>query len=172
MSQVIVLNVDFTLINTVSVKRALSYLDKGKAEIIKSTGKFIRAGRISIPEPRVVRFLYGIKAMYKAGVSWSKSSVHIRDNYICQYCGVKLARAQATVDHIIPQDRGGKDTFENTVCSCFPCNNKKQNRTPSEANMSFIRRGSQPYRPTVMEFYLRRVKDEGLEKVLADLGVY
>lgn len=172
MSQVIVLNVDFTLINTVSVKRALAYLEKGKAEIVKSTGRLIRSSKRVVEEPRVVRFLYAIKAMYKAGVSWSKANVHIRDRYVCQYCGTKLTRATATIDHIIPQDRNGRNTFENTVSSCFPCNNHKQNRTPSEANMTFFKKGYHPYRPSVMEFYLIKIKDEGLEQVLTELGVY
>ena len=46
----------------------------------------------------------------------------------CEYCG----NEGSTIDHIIPKTKGGKDTPENTVCSCLSCNMRKTNR-PLEA---------------------------------------
>lgn len=39
----------------------------------------------------------------------------------------KLARLNgaATVDHIIPQSRGGGDTMGNIVCACLECNTER-----------------------------------------------
>ena len=73
-----------------------------------------------------------------------------------------------TIDHIQPKSRGGGHTFENCVCSCGPCNHKKGNRTPREANM-FLKR--QPYQPTIMEFFRHKVKRTGMDKVLKQLGL-
>ena len=36
-----------------------------------------------------------------------------------------------TVDHVIPKSRGGPSTWENLVCACMRCNNRKNNRTPA-----------------------------------------
>ena len=83
-----------------------------------------------------------------------------RDNHTCQYFGSKES---ITIDHIIPKSRKGKNTFENTVASCFSCNNKKGDRTPREAGMSLKTR---PVQPTVMEFLLKFHHSLGAEKLL------
>lgn len=38
----------------------------------------------------------------------------------------------ATIDHLIPLARGGKDNFENTAVVCHPCNFLKGNMTATE----------------------------------------
>lgn len=43
------------------------------------------------------------------------------------------------MDHILPSSRGGKDSWENVVCSCVPCNLRKANRTLKAAGMNLIR---------------------------------
>lgn len=47
-----------------------------------------------------------------------KEKVLIRDNYVCHYCG-DIAH---TIDHIIPQSKGGKSNEENLVACCEYCN--------------------------------------------------
>ena len=37
-------------------------------------------------------------------------------------------RTMATVDHIIPRSKGGKDNLENLVPCCFSCNAKKKDK--------------------------------------------
>ena len=37
-----------------------------------------------------------------------------------------------TIDHIIPQSKGGKDNLENTIPSCQLCNSQKSNRSVEE----------------------------------------
>jgi 5-methylcytosine-specific restriction endonuclease McrA len=60
-----------------------------------------------------------------------------RDAHRCQYCGV---RGATTIDHVMPQSRGGKDTWENLVTACGPCNHGKADRTPEEAGMKLLKR--------------------------------
>jgi 5-methylcytosine-specific restriction endonuclease McrA len=72
------------------------------------------------------------------GLRWSPGNVHRRDNYICGYTGRKLTRARATVDHIIPRDKGGKDTWENTVTCDREVNQRKANKTPEEAGLKLL----------------------------------
>jgi 5-methylcytosine-specific restriction endonuclease McrA len=76
-------------------------------------------------------------------VALTKKNVLIRDEHACQYCGTRGERLM-TVDHIVPKSRGGDSTWENLVCACMRCNNRKNNRTPHEANMSLQRKPRQP----------------------------
>lgn len=76
-----------------------------------------------------------------------------RDGNACVYCGCKNKKS-LTIDHVIPQSRGGKDTWENLVIACSPCNSKKGNSLLEECGMSFhrpIKLG--PPRHKFLEFY-------------------
>ena len=52
-----------------------------------------------------------------------------RDAWQCVYCG---STEDLTLDHVIPQSRGGSDKAENLVTCCFSCNSSKGARTPEE----------------------------------------
>ena len=58
-----------------------------------------------------------------------------RDEHICQYCG----KRGVTIDHVIPKSRGGSNAPANLVAACYPCNQKKADRTPDEARMPLLR---------------------------------
>lgn len=51
--------------------------------------------------------------------------VFARDNFTCQYCGLKGPATQLNVDHRIPQSKGGTDDMGNLVTACVRCNNGK-----------------------------------------------
>ena len=53
------------------------------------------------------------------------------------------------MDHVIPKHKGGIDSWENLVCACVHCNNKKGNRTPEQAKMPLLK---QPRRPSHLYF--------------------
>jgi 5-methylcytosine-specific restriction endonuclease McrA len=72
-----------------------------------------------------------------------------RDSHRCAFCGTTAD----TVDHLMPQSRGGANTWQNTVAACTRCNNVKANRTPAEACMPLRRT---PHVPTWREAYHRR----------------
>ena len=74
-----------------------------------------------------------------------------------------LEEESITIDHILPKSRGGKNTFENTVASCFKCKNKKGDRTPREASMSL---NTRPVQPTVMEFLLKFHNSLGAKQLM------
>jgi 5-methylcytosine-specific restriction endonuclease McrA len=78
----------------------------------------------------------------------TRRNVLRRDGHRCQYCG---GHERLTLDHVLPKSRGGLDTWDNLVAACVPCNNKKGNRTPEEAQMALRRR---PFRPSHV-MYLR-----------------
>jgi 5-methylcytosine-specific restriction endonuclease McrA len=90
----------------------------------------------------------------KSGVKFSKINVAARDHFMCQYCGDKLPLSKLNFDHVVPKSRWRKEgftgtptTWENVVMACYPCNSKKEDRTPQEAGMTLL---SVPRKPKVL----------------------
>lgn len=74
----------------------------------------------------------------------SKDAIYIRDGGIDQYTGKKLKRSEATVDHVIPSSRGGKDVWENLALTSKEINSKKGNRLNHEVGLKLIRQPKAP----------------------------
>jgi 5-methylcytosine-specific restriction endonuclease McrA len=129
LSKVLVLNASYEPLNICSWRRAVVLLIKGKAEQIEHNGKIIYT---DFPLPSVIRLRNYVKIPYKE-ISLSRRNVMHRDNYTCQYCGIR--KHDLTIDHIIPRSRGGIDAWDNVVAACLRCNVKKGDRTPREADM-------------------------------------
>ena len=93
----------------------------------------------------------------------SSRAIFARDGHICAYCGNRFPDSQLTLDHIIPQAQNGSDDWVNLVSSCFPCNNRKGNRTPEEAQMPLR---VVPYKPTRAQYlnFIQPVKLECQEQ--------
>lgn len=71
-------------------------------------------------------------------MSPTRLNIYWRDLYRCQYCYKKFTHSKLTLDHVIPKSRGGQKTWQNLVTSCERCNQKKGNKTPSEASMKLF----------------------------------
>ena len=65
----------------------------------------------------------------------NRRSLLNRDMGKCGYCRCNVSMKTMTIDHIMPKSRGGKNEWENCVCSCEKCNARKGDRTPEEAGM-------------------------------------
>jgi len=68
-------------------------------------------------------YLYNLYASSSAEAKklW-RQSIREKWNHQCAYCG---SDKDLTLDHIIPQAKGGKDTTKNLLCCCQKCNNSK-----------------------------------------------
>tara|TARA_R110001632_G_scaffold192974_1_gene313867 strand:- start:857 stop:1384 length:528 start_codon:yes stop_codon:yes gene_type:complete len=80
------------------------------------------------------------KYIRKSGyqVPVSRKTVFFRDNYHCQYCNKEFMKHRLTLDHVIPKSKMGPKSWSNLVTCCVPCNQKKGNKTPSEASMELF----------------------------------
>jgi 5-methylcytosine-specific restriction endonuclease McrA len=67
-----------------------------------------------------------------------------RDGYLCLYCGQAFSARVLTRDHVVPASRGGRDEWANVVSACRSCNQRKNNRTPTEWGVELI---AVPYVP-------------------------
>lgn len=74
-----------------------------------------------------------------------------RDRNLCLYCGKQYSTSQLTRDHIHPVSRGGLTVWENCVTACRHCNQRKDDRTPEEANMKLL---AVPYIPNLAEYLI------------------
>lgn len=83
----------------------------------------------------------------KGGVKFSKINVCLRDDFRCQYCGVRLPMSKLNYDHVLPRSAGGQTVWENIVMACYPCNDKKGNLTVDAAGMKLL---AVPTKPKVL----------------------
>jgi 5-methylcytosine-specific restriction endonuclease McrA len=170
--QVLVLNRLWQAVNVCSVRRALTLLFEGNAQVVFGDGEgdyrtlnfqqwrdlsaadpeadsSVSTISFRIRVPRVI-LLMGFDRFPKKEVKFTRHNLFERDRNTCQYCGKVFDRRDLNLDHVVPRDRGGPTTWENIVCSCIPCNTRKANRTPAEANMRLVRKPKRPkWRPFV-----------------------
>lgn len=55
----------------------------------------------------------------------TRFDVFKRDGFQCQYCDSTPPSVILEIDHIIPVSKGGMNTFDNLLTSCFECNRGK-----------------------------------------------
>lgn len=144
MSLVLVLNATYEPLNVVSVRRAVLLLLKEKAEVVEAAEAWLRAEHCTIPVPLVIRLVYYVRIPHHFSLPLSRRTILARDHYTCQYCGERLPKSKLTIDHVTPRSRGGETRWENIVAACGPCNRRKGDRTPDEANMPVQRSPRRP----------------------------
>lgn len=146
-----VLNASYMPLGATKLKRALDLVIRGEAVIEEADeSRLVRHANGEYKYPLVIRMLRMIKVpIVYAEKAFSRRGVLERDKFKCGYC----AGVATTHDHIVPKSRGGGDTWMNAISACFGCNNKKDNRTPEEANMPLLFQPSVP-----MEYFLRSGK--------------
>ncbi len=146
-AKVLILNQNYEPMSVVNVKKAIVLLYLGKAELIEAKdGQQVRSVSMRMPFPSIVRLSVFVRVPFKK-IILSRKNILRRDGHRCQYCG--RSDIPLTVDHVIPLSRGGEETWENLVCACVKCNNRKGDSTPDEAGMPLRRR---PIRPNHVTF--------------------
>jgi 5-methylcytosine-specific restriction endonuclease McrA len=143
-SRTLVLAQGYEPIQVVSWQRAITLVALDKVDVVSEYDAVVRAVSLAIKVPAVVRHR---KAFHRrtTPVKFSRANIYARDDYRCQYCGVRCAIDELTYDHVVPRARGGRTTWDNIVSCCYACNRRKANRTPAEAGMALR---ALPQRPT------------------------
>jgi len=178
---VLVLNRLWQAVNVCTVRRAVSLLFEGHAQVVlgQQDGSFqtfgfqqwqdfstdapqepsIRTVSFRLRIPRVILLLF-FDRLPRKEVKFTRHNIFERDKNTCQYCGNSFDRKDLNLDHVIPRDRGGPTTWENIVCSCIRCNTRKANRTPREVGLTLIRKPKRPkWRPFVQIQFGTRCPD-------------
>lgn len=155
MTTVLLCDSHYMPLREIGLEHAVYLLVSGKAEPVFSVQGITPVARLGLAPSAVVNWqgklahliedghflvpsairLYRAIAYRLASLRPSRHLVFRRDRHTCQYCGHK---GELTLDHVMPQSRGGADTWENLVTACAPCNQAKANRTPDEAGMRLL----------------------------------
>jgi 5-methylcytosine-specific restriction endonuclease McrA len=177
---VLVLNRLWQAVNICSVRRALTLLFLGHAQVVlpkerefktfdfDSWRSFsgdcpeeetIQSISFKIRVPKVILLLV-YSRMPKKEVKFTRHNIFERDRNTCQYCGKTFERSELNLDHVVPRDQGGPTLWENIVCSCVECNTRKGNRTPQQAGMKLIRKPKRPkWQPLLQVTISKRTED-------------
>lgn len=163
-ADVLVLNPDYTVLDVVQWRKAVTFLLAGKVTAVTNyMGRTVHSPSISIPWPAVV--IWTKEAAKRQKIKFSRHNVFARDLYTCQYCGIRPKRPNGkpnltalTLDHVVPRAQSewawvtteeGKrvrlTSWENAVTACSRCNVLKAARTPREAGMKLMRLPQAPY---------------------------
>jgi 5-methylcytosine-specific restriction endonuclease McrA len=162
---VLVLNATYEPINVCTVRRAVVLLLKEKAEIIERAERELHSATTTISRPVVIRLVAYVRIPRDTHCrKITRRAVFARDNWTCQYCG---ARSNLTVDHVIPRSKGGASSWDNIVTCCAPCNRRKGDRLPRQANMH-PRHAPRPPSPTLfVHVAMTRIPDAWQQYLIA-----
>ena len=131
--RVLVLNATYEPINVCTVRRAVVLLLKERAEMVEEGQRALHSEHRSLARPAVIRLSNYVRLPRETHRrKITRRAVFARDGWACQYCG---SRSQLTVDHVIPRSKGGSSEWDNIVASCAPCNRRKGDLLPRQANM-------------------------------------
>lgn len=186
-NEVLVLNKLWQVVDVCSVRRALCLLYLRHAQVVlKEGGSFytfgfedwrdfsqdhfqdseiIRTITYKIRIPRVILLLIYDRFPPRR-VKFTRKNIYKRDENTCQYCGKKFKPQDLNLDHVVSLSRGGKDSWENVVCSCVSCNLRKGSRTLAEAGMSLIRTPKRPHWRSFVKYSLDAMIEDGWKDFL------
>lgn len=136
------LNATYEPINVCTVRRAVVLLLKDKAELIERGEWQLRSASATLDRPVVIRLVSYVRVPrdpHRRKIT--RRAVFARDDWTCQYCG---ARANLTVDHVVPRSKGGPSSWDNIVASCAPCNRRKGDSLLRQAGMRLLRQPRTP----------------------------
>lgn len=122
------MNPDYRVLGVVSWQRAATLEFQNKAYVLKHYTEAVKTASSYYELPAVMVLKDKFVKYFSSKVKLKKKNVFIRDRYKCAYCGKVFSKNDLTIDHVHPQSKGGKNTWENLVSACFPCNRKKGDR--------------------------------------------
>jgi 5-methylcytosine-specific restriction endonuclease McrA len=140
----LVLNKSWEPESVIGWQRAVSLVYTGRAEIVEeNSNKIIHSVTSKMEMPSVIRLLSPRRSR-KAGAKYTKNNVYLRDRGCCQYCGINLPKADATLDHVLPRALGGKTSWKNTVIACRYCNGRKGDKMLQDCGLKLRKQPVQP----------------------------
>lgn len=155
----VVLNSTYEPISVVTSKRALLLILEGKAIVVEEHPYIeVRSPSVTFKAPVMVALKEYVRnrKIFKTTATLTQRNLFIRDGYTCQYCNRHKSQLRnfefLTRDHIIPESRGGKNTWENLVTACSTCNNKKADYNLEDTKLTLQKK---PVMPTLFELWMK-----------------
>jgi len=155
----LVLNADaqpmnFLPLSTISWQEAIRYMCLEKVSVMTWYEDWVvHSASWETHVPAVIILTEYQKPKHVARLS--KRNIFLRDNYKCQYCGIRISEDTASLDHVVPQSKGGRGSWDNLSTSCKLCNSRKGDK-------DHMRPHQMPYKPDYWELAAKR-KSMGYE---------
>jgi len=144
-----------------SFQKAIKHVFLGNAVVRENYDQTISSPSVTMNIPAVIQRKEYKSVPYEplTKVSCSPRGVLRRDSYTCQYCESKLNKSvkieevtrkpslikvYATVDHVIPQAAGGRNSWHNLVACCGLCNRIKADKSLKNSGLKLIREPHEP----------------------------
>lgn len=128
-------------------QRAVVLVWLGKVDVLEHYDELLASPSWSLQAPAVVRLRKAVRASKPSLVRFTRRNVYARDDYTCQYCGMRKQGRGLSFDHVVPRVKGGQTIWDNIVTACHACNDRKGGRSPDEAGMKLLRK---PFRPKAL----------------------
>ena len=139
--RVLLLNQSYEPLMIIGAKRAIILILSEKVDALENYKELIHSTYLTLPLPSVIKLKYYARIRRKE-IVLSRKNILKRDNHTCQYCGIRSV--PMTIDHVLPKQRGGEDSWYNLAAACVACNAQKGNRTPKEAEMNLKKKTRKP----------------------------
>ena len=153
----LVLNADFQPVrihplSTWGFERAMHAVIGDRVTVLEEYDVEFRSANLTYRPPSVVALKRYVRVPQK--VAFNRLNIFLRDDFTCAYCEHKFSTRDLTFDHVIPRARGGRNTPDNVVSACMPCNSRKGDK------LIRPRRMPQPMDPREMARKAHRIKGE------------
>ena len=149
-NKVLLLNNSYEPISIITAKKAIIMYFLDKVDVVKKSKIVINSLYLKFNIPEVIKLKNYIYIKHSK-IPLTRKNILKRDNNTCQYCGKN--KSEITIDHILPKDKGGNDSWNNLVVACKRCNMIKGNYLLKDIDMQLIRK---PFEPTKI-IYLQNV---------------
>jgi len=148
-SPTLVLNKSWMAIRIEPAKRSFTKVFKGRAQLMDEEDfglydweQWFETFGFRVPE---IIVLSSYNKIPRTSIKLTRKNLMIRDDFTDQYTGDRLSPKDATIDHVIPRSRGGKNIWENVVLCHQKVNEKKGNRTPEDAGLVLLNKPKKPH---------------------------
>jgi 5-methylcytosine-specific restriction endonuclease McrA len=144
--RVLLLNGNYIPLASITVPKAVNLLISEKVMAVEGILKTLQTPSTTFDVPSVIVLKRYVNVPNR-DKKWSRRGVLERDSFTCIFCEARAGTDRGngrwrvrdfTIEHIIPVSRGGKSTWGNTACACYPCNHTKADRTPTEVGFKLL----------------------------------
>jgi len=139
--KVLLLNNSYQPLCIISAKKAVIMFFSKKIDLIEKSTIIIHSEKISFILPTIVKLNNYVKIKNR-NISLTRKNIFKRDNHQCQYCGKN--NIPLTLDHVLPKQKGGSDSWDNLVTACTKCNTNKGGKFLNETQMHLIKIPKRP----------------------------
>ena len=154
--KVLVLNQSYEPLMVINAKRAIVLIIKEKVKMLEKYSENIRSVQNSFDLPSVIRLNFYVHLKYK-DIVLNRRNILKRDEYRCQYCAKQAT--PLTLDHIVPKNKGGKDSWENLVAACSKCNTRKGDTLLKHMDMKLLKKPRKPSKLFQLQTYVNKKQD-------------